>query len=224
MKSNILLYSTILTAIASTSTAYLFKPDRKDTPNSIVSRESSSIAQQQQQQQPQRNQAPIMPAATPPSSSSSSSSIIISDVLGKHRALNIFAGFTRDIDPVSSRLDSSSLNTTLLAPLNSALQSLPRKPWEDPQDYKAMGANAYVGEEGEQKARENLRRFVEAHVVTECPWEEGKRVKTMAGGEEVWWEAGDDGNRVVQPAGVVVEGVAERVRNGEVWILKGTLG
>lgn len=161
-----------------------------------------------------------------PDSTTSSSPIIISDVIGKHRAINIFAGFTRDIDPVSSRLDSSSLNTTVLAPLNSALQSLPRKPWEDAQDYEKMGTEeAYVGEGGEQRARDNLRRFVEGHVVVECPWEEGKKVKTMAGGEkEVWWETRkEDGAMVVQPAGVEVEGVAETVRNGEIWILKGTL-
>ncbi len=52
----------------------------------------------------------------------------ISDVIGKERVINIFAGFTRDIDSISKRLNDNAQNTTVLAPLNSALQNLPRKP------------------------------------------------------------------------------------------------
>ncbi|KAH0172549.1 hypothetical protein KCU67_g1690, partial [Aureobasidium melanogenum] len=88
--------------------------------------------------------------------------VTISDVLGRERNINIFAGFTRDIESVSRRLEAGSHNTTLLAPLNSAITKLPRKPWEDPQDYAALGQNAYDGQSGEDRAHKNLRRFVEA--------------------------------------------------------------
>lgn len=142
------------------------------------------------------NQLPniIMP---PPSTdnNSSTSSVIISDIITRERTINIFAGFTRSIDTISSRLDSPSTNTTVLAPLNSALQSLPRKPWEDPQDYEELGANAYGGSEGEGRAQRNLRRFVEAHVVPVSPWKEGEKVKTVGGGE-VWWEEREGGKIV----------------------------
>lgn len=37
-------------------------------------------------------------------SSNDASDVIISDVIGKDRAINIFAGFTRDIDSISKRL------------------------------------------------------------------------------------------------------------------------
>ncbi|KAJ9625087.1 hypothetical protein H2203_005041 [Taxawa tesnikishii (nom. ined.)] len=148
--------------------------------------------------------------------------VIISDVLGKSRSINIFAGFTRDVDSVSSRLDTQSQNTTVLAPLNSAVTSLPRKPWEDPKDYAELGANAYDGQAGEDRAHRNLRRFVEAHTVPDSPWEEGRKVQTLAGGT-VWWEKKEDGSKVIQPGNVEVESVAEKVANGEVWILKRTL-
>lgn len=72
---------------------------------------------------------------------------------------------------------------------------LPRKPWEDPEDYDKLGADAYEGPEGEGRAQNNLRRFVEAHVVPVSPWKEGEKVKTLAGGE-VWWE-GKDGVKYV---------------------------
>ena len=119
--------------------------------------------------------------------SNDASDIILSDVIGKDRAINIFAGFTRDIDRISKRLNDNSQNTTVLAPLNSEIQNLPRKPWEDPGDYKELGETAYDGSDGEDRAHRNLRRFVEAHVVPKSPWKEGEKVNSLRG-EELWWE------------------------------------
>jgi hypothetical protein len=155
-------------------------------------------------------QRPIMdsdlgPAMPPPKHSLATSkpadadTVILSDVLGKDRQINIFAGFTRDFAPISQRFDDSSLNTTILAPVNSAIMALPRKPWEDPEDYDDLGDNAYEGEKGEERARRNIRRFVEAHIVPASPWEEGDRLKTLAGGE-VWWE-NKDGVKTVSSCG-----------------------
>ncbi|KAI5242057.1 hypothetical protein E4T43_05025 [Aureobasidium subglaciale] len=148
----------------------------------------------------------------------SGSDVTISDVLGRERSINIFAGFTRDIESVFKRLEAGSHNTTLLAPLNSAITRLPRKPWEDPQEYAALGQNAYDGQDGEDRAHRNLRRFVEAHVVPESPWVEGQKVQTL-GGDTVWWEE-KDGKKVIQPGGIEVSSVPNKVVNGEVWILE----
>lgn len=70
----------------------------------------------------------VPPSKDDDDSSGGSDSLSISDVIGKERVINIFAGFTRDIDSISKRLNDNSQNTTVLAPLNSALQKLPRKP------------------------------------------------------------------------------------------------
>ena len=122
--------------------------------------------------------------------------LIISDVIGKERSINMFAGFIRDTEQASSRLDDGQRNSTILAPLNSQIQKLPRKPWEDPEEYKALGAEAYAGNEGEDRAHRNLRRFVEAHIVPKSPWAKEERMKTMSG-NEVWWEE-KDGKKVVR--------------------------
>ena len=191
-------------------------------------------------------QEPIMNIANivlPPSKeddgpSEGTDGVIISDVIGKDRIINIFAGFTRDIDNISRRLDDSSRNTTVLAPLNSEIQKLPRKPWESPKDYEELGTNAYAGSDGEDRAHRNLRRFVEAHVIPVSPWKEGERVESVGGGK-VWWESHDGKKLVdiiglsylstsligdkVQPGHIEVSSVASRVSNGEVWILKGAL-
>lgn len=107
---------------------------------------------------------PKAPSAEAPSSPAPGS-VVLSDVMGRDRSINIFAGFTRDIESVSRRLDDAAQNTTVLAPLNSAIEKLPRKPWEDPRDYGALGANAYEGDDGSERAQKNLRRFVEAQYV-----------------------------------------------------------
>ncbi|KAI1398793.1 hypothetical protein F4819DRAFT_13799 [Hypoxylon fuscum] len=147
--------------------------------------------------------------------------VLISDVMGRDRSINIFAGFTRDIASISSRLDDSTKNSTVLAPRNSAVEKLPRKPWEDPKDYETLGTNAYEGGDGQDRAHRNLRRFVEAHVVPASPWAEGEKIKTLLDGDrEIWWEM-KDGVKVIQPDNIEVDSVASRVGNGELWIVKG---
>lgn len=160
---------------------------------------------------------PNMPPSAqdnPDVASSMLHSPIISDVLGKSRVINIFSGFTRDIEAIANRLSSISTRTTLLAPVNSAIAGLPRKPWEDPD-----GATVYAGDDGKDKAQENLKKFVESHAVPLSPWAEGEKVKTLAG-QEVWWVSDGD-KKIIKPGDIEVVSVAEKVLNGEVWILKG---
>ncbi|KAI2469328.1 hypothetical protein F4781DRAFT_394874 [Annulohypoxylon bovei var. microspora] len=177
-------------------------------------------------QKPLMDLGPVMPLpdsqpAGPKQPPPQQGGVLISDVMGRDRSINIFAGFTRDIAAISSRLDDGARNSTVLAPLNSAVENLPRKPWEDPKDYEVLGANAYEGGDGQDRAQRNLRRFVEAHVVPESPWPENEKVKTLLDGDrEVWWEM-KDGVKVIQPDGIEVDSIASRVGNGELWILKG---
>ncbi|KAA8648480.1 hypothetical protein EYZ11_002029 [Aspergillus tanneri] len=143
---------------------------------------------------------------------------IISDVLPKTRGINIFASLTRDFESVESRLSDPARNLTVLAPRNSAIQNLPRKPWENPDDYAQFGeANAYEGEDGQDRARRNLKRFVDAHIVSSSPWEKGEEVETLGGDKLRWIKEGD--KIYIQPGNVEVDSIAEKVSNGEVWIL-----
>ncbi|KAF2875015.1 hypothetical protein BDV95DRAFT_626567 [Massariosphaeria phaeospora] len=150
-----------------------------------------------------------------------STGVIISDVIGKTQTIAIFSGLTRDIDLVSDRLDDAAKNATVLAPDNGVMRNLKRKPWEDQDDYDSFGANAYDGDAGEDRAHKNLRRFVESHIVPESPWAEGQKVKTLAG-NEVWYET-KDGKKMIQPGDVEVTSIADKVSNGEIWIISGSL-
>ena len=110
--------------------------------------------------------------------------------------------------------------------------------WEDPEDYEAMGEKVYEGASGEDRAQKNLRRFTEAHIIPRSPWKENEKVESMGGGT-VWWEDKNGKKMVcirtmekegphmlksyllqVQPGNIEVSSVANRVSNGEVWVLK----
>jgi hypothetical protein len=169
----------------------------------LVSLSIQSVSAKRGVQKPiMDNIGPVIPPTDsegPPPTSPGVDVVILSDVLGRDRSINVFAGFTRSIDSVDERLSNGGKNTTVLAPLNSAITSLPRKPWESNDDYNKLGADAYEGKSGEDRAHANLRLFVEEHIVPESPWVEGTKLNTVAG-TQVWWE-NKNGKKIV---GIVI--------------------
>ncbi|RMJ26551.1 FAS1 domain-containing protein [Aspergillus sp. HF37] len=169
----------------------------------------------------------VLPASTSPTEdvdpkSGHKTGPIVSDVLPKIKGTNIFASLTRDFESIATRLNDSSRNVTVLAPRNSAIQGLPRKPWESPKDYEEFGeVGAYQGSEGEDRARRNLRRFVEAHLIPRSPWRKSEEVETLGGGKLRWEK---DGEKIyIHPGGIEVDHIASQVSNGEVWVLNGVV-
>lgn len=229
MQTNLLVYVSLLASLSCTATSSV-------SPLSALSQRSwlSRLTRHSEKAQ-NEHQAPIMndvPGVQLPSGPGGNDdndaehpggALTISDVLPKARSINIFASLTRDVSSVTPRLESQAPtdNTTLLAPLNSVMTHLPRKPWEDrPDDRSVVSAVR-----NEDKAAENLQRFVEEHVVPISPWREGQagKIKTLGGGE-LWWEKRDGGQKsVVMPGEVEVEGIVGKVGNGEVWALKGVI-
>ncbi|KAM4067290.1 hypothetical protein HRG_001266 [Hirsutella rhossiliensis] len=169
---------------------------------------------------------------SPPPDPKPHPSVPLADILGTHRSLTSFSSVTRmhpsslASDVLSQTATASSSTTIVLAPLNSAIDALPRKPWEDPDDYAALGQSAYDGAQGQDRANANLRRFVDRHLVVveaaAAGWPRGQRATSLAG-RELWWDDDGSGNRFVMPDHVEVERVASRVATGEVWMLKGVL-
>jgi hypothetical protein len=161
------------------------------------------------------------------SSTTAADSPLLSDFLGTQRSLTTFSSLLRQHDSAASLVSSSSSRATLLAPLNSAVEALPRRPWERPGDYDSLGTAAYEGNDGKERADKNTRLFVDAHVLPQSPWQSGDKVKTLAG-REVWWEE-MDGKRLIMPEKIEVERVANKAGNGELvglalccWITVGT--
>lgn len=167
-------------------------------------------------------QQPLLPPVVemPGDEPSRQPAVTLADILGTQRSLTTFSAMVRNSSPIESLLSDTKTNTTILAPLNSAIDKMPHKPWESPADYDGFGTDAYEGDDGKERADKNLQRFVEAHLVTVSPWAEGKEkgtAKTVEGegkAKEVWWET-KDGKQVIMPDGVEVERVASQVANGE---------
>jgi hypothetical protein len=166
-------------------------------------------------------------------SSEAPNSVPLGDLLPRFDSIQIFASLVRDVSTASALLSIKHKKPNepfvfILAPSNSAMQSLPQKPWESKSDYQAHGAEAYSGEVGSQRAEENLGQFVERHLVTLGPgnhaWvagEHGKR-KTVAG-TEIWFESHGD-TKTIQPGGIKVVKELERSVNGVIWEIGGVLG
>ncbi|KAL4814131.1 FAS1 domain-containing protein [Aspergillus spinulosporus] len=225
------LYCSIATAWSLPSSAY-----RKRIPESLLkkprSRHAQSIEDLDGLKEWLSNQQPLRGAVMVPSSEDNEQTVTvkgganngptISDVLPKTRGINIYASLTRQFETVESRLKDQTQNVTVLAPRNSAIQDLPHKPWENPEDYEKFGEmNAYEGDEGQDRAKRNLERFVSAHVVAQSPWKEGEEAETL-GGEKLSWRK--DGDRIyIEPRGIRVDNIAEQVTNGEVWVIDGVI-
>ncbi|UKZ48758.1 hypothetical protein TrVGV298_002987 [Trichoderma virens] len=200
---------------------------------SLLTTTTAATASDQAAQEPIHHRLPQhpppghLPVMMPANDGQVQPAVLLIDILGTQRSLTTFFSLSRLHEDTSDPLSDDKTNTTVLAPNNIVIENLPRKPWENPDDYDSLGSQAYDGSGGKDRANENLRKFVQAHlVVGTSPWEAGVKVKTAAG-TEIWWEAKKDDNgdekRVIMPDGVEVDRVASRVANGEVWILKGVL-
>ncbi|KAG6059452.1 hypothetical protein E4U17_006281 [Claviceps sp. LM77 group G4] len=170
---------------------------------------SSSSSSSPHKDSPKKDKISHDKYAPPPQTS-----VSLSDTIGPHRSISSFSSFTRMNASLAALLADLSSNLTVLAPLNSAIDSLPRKPWEGSSDDSD-------GADGPDRASRNMDSFVRAHLLGVAPWREGQKVKTL-GGREIWWE-GRAGVRIVCPDGIEVERVGGRVGNGELWILKEVL-
>ena len=216
MRSTILVVSLIssISLAAASSPLDLFRA----RPASLSSAQPVNPAHYQNPMNPGPVQGGASPERPNDKGSLDGSTLSISDILPQTRKINIFASLTRDISGVTDRLESTKPadNTTLLAPLNSAMQALPRKPWED-----RPGDESVSAQYNEDKAAQNLKRFVEEHVVPVSPWKEGEKIKTL-GGQHLWWEDNGDG-KVIKPGDLVVDGVVGRVGNGEIWAVNGAV-
>jgi hypothetical protein len=112
----------------------------------------------------------------------------------------------------------------LLVPRNSALQTLPRKPWEDKSDEGPLSTtdshDSLWSKEAEDKARKNVEEFVAGHVVTKYPIQEGEDLPTLVGSTLSYKVKG--GDKYIHPGNIKVLGEREAA-NGAIWVLNGVI-
>src|SRR5947207_5560171 len=124
----------------------------------------------------------------------------------------------------ATRLADQSVNSTLLVPRNSALQTLPRKPWEDKsndeQITKHDSKDLFWNKEAEDKAKKNLEEFVAGHIITKYPIQEGKDLPTLTGSTLSYKVKG--GEKYIFPGNIKILGEREAA-NGAIWVLDGVI-
>ncbi|KAK9464393.1 hypothetical protein V1512DRAFT_244266 [Lipomyces arxii] len=149
----------------------------------------------------------------------------MTDALGVDREISIFAGLVRQVEDLMYRLQDPSLDTLVLAPTNTVMQSLKRKPWEDEVFVERSSPM-----DEERRAMENISRFVLSHVVLGYGFDKPGEKKTCgAGASELWYENNRDGRSFVYAD--KANGDESKVRvlrsqathNGQVWTVDGVL-
>jgi hypothetical protein len=117
--------------------------------------------------------------------------VLLSDVLTQCSTVRVFYGLLRDVDDVYDRLSDESQQTMVLAPQDSAMVQLQRKPWETLNDFETFGQKPYEGDDGKERADKNLKRFVKEHVLDTGFMSENTAVKNLNGGS-VWYDVEND--------------------------------
>lgn len=145
---------------------------------------------------------------------------LLSDIIGINKRCTIMSDYALGLAQVATRLQDSSLLTLVLAPLNSAITSMPVKPWKD---TGASGREPEISPmKSEDNAAANIAKFVKAHVVTmeDKSVVHGMSIRNMLGQTLHVEERG--GRRYIQPGnhGVVSE---KEVANGFIWVIDGVI-
>jgi hypothetical protein len=118
-------------------------------------------------------------------------------------------------------LSDESVNSTLLVPQNSALQTLPRKPWEEDEEGPVVADKDVLwDQEAEDKARKNVEDFVASHLITKYPIQEGADLPTLRGTTLSYKLKG--GDKYINPGNIKVVGEREAA-NGAIWVLDGVV-
>jgi len=156
----------------------------------------------------------------------------LADVMGIDGGLSIFADLTRKVAEVQQAFASQDSDLVVLAPTNPAIVALPRKPWHDTDqslDILPIQEDRFRndGAKSDERASENIRNFVEAHIVSGGAFKQKQSGETLLGNRLTWREV-DGVKRIFRSSSRKDEGIAvlkevATASNGDIWVLEGVL-
>lgn len=142
---------------------------------------------------------------------------LLADIIGLKQC-TIMSDYAMNLEGIARRLLDPSQRTLVLAPINSAITALPRKPWVDgPVDAQDPKISPLRNED---RAARNIEAFVERHVVSQYPLPAGAEAKNMAG-QAISVEMKDEEKYINGKYKVLVEKTAA---NGAIWVISGVIG
>ncbi|KAG8736654.1 hypothetical protein FRC10_009062 [Ceratobasidium sp. 414] len=147
----------------------------------------------------------------------------LADVLTLEQSSSIFYAYLRDLPEVVARLTDVGgvVQSTLFVPRNRAVVGLARKPHLGPVEDTI---EVLTGRERDERARENVARWISAHIVPSHPIELAGSHATMLDGKSITFEC--DGERTWEnctlESGVKIVRRVE-ASNGVLYVIDGTI-
>ncbi|OCH95722.1 hypothetical protein OBBRIDRAFT_787927 [Obba rivulosa] len=151
----------------------------------------------------------------------------LADLLTIEPSLSIYYSYARDTD-MSQLFSDAKARSTILAPTNKAVMALARKPHQGP---PPLNEGVIISEEEfENLSRENVIRWVSAHIIPQSPISvlSSAPYETLLKGMNITFDQADDDTslpdwaRVRLNEGVRLTGMKE-ASNGVIYIMDGTV-
>lgn len=142
---------------------------------------------------------------------------LLGDIFGSLRQCTIIGDYVRSAQTVSDRMVDSQRQTLILAPINSAIVSLPRKPWQDgPENAQDPRVDVMRNDD---RASKNIEAFVDRHVIPMFPVEAGTTARNLAG-QTLLFEI-KDGDKYIDGKHKVLD--EKLASNGAIWVISGVI-
>ncbi|KAJ7915530.1 hypothetical protein B0H13DRAFT_1610399 [Mycena leptocephala] len=149
----------------------------------------------------------------------------LADLLTIEPSASIFYSYARELT-LSNMLSVSDGSATLLVPTNKAVMGLARKPHQGPPVDPDI---VITDEEFDSKSRENVERWVSAHIIPQSPIAFDETYPTLLDGKSISFEPSKKGNsdtldwsQVVIGGNVHIIGKRE-ASNGVLYLIDGTI-
>ncbi|KAJ7722290.1 hypothetical protein DFH07DRAFT_857059 [Mycena maculata] len=146
----------------------------------------------------------------------------LADLLTIEQTTSIFYSYARELTSSNVFSDSGASPITLLVPTNKAVMALSRKPHQGPAPDIVI-----TDEEFDSKSKENVERWVSAHIIPQSPIAFDQTYPTLLDGKTITFTQSkkgdtDDWSRAVIEGKVHIIGKRE-ASNGVLFLIDGTI-
>ncbi|KAJ6488488.1 hypothetical protein C8R47DRAFT_1125703 [Mycena vitilis] len=149
----------------------------------------------------------------------------LADLLTIEQSTSIFYSYARELT-LSTMFSDADASVTLLVPTNKAVMALARKPHQGPEPVDT--GVVITDEEFDSRSKENVERWVSAHIIPQSPIAFDESHPTLLDGKSISFERVKRGTNDPEWSQVVIEGNVHIVQkreasNGVLYLLDGTI-
>jgi len=151
----------------------------------------------------------------------------LADLLTIESTTSIFYSYARELASASNMFsDAHSAPVTLVAPTNKAVMALARKPHQGPASAPVDTGVIITDEEFDAKSKDNVERWVSAHIIPQSPITFDRTYPTLLDGKSITFTQSqgndNDWSHVIIGEDVHIVGKRE-ASNGVLFLIDGTI-